>query len=67
MTTINRLISASNRIKRENHNKELINLQGGNDKERDPIYKLGKVETEKQLIYEYNSRDNGYNGTSGNT
>lgn len=44
MTTINRLISTSNRIKREESNNQLIQAQGGNAKELDPEYFLDKVE-----------------------
>ena len=44
MTAIKRISSASNRIKREKYNNELIKAQGGNIKERPPKYNLTKVD-----------------------
>lgn len=44
MTAIKRIASASNRIKREKYNNELIKTQGGNIKERPPKYSLTKVD-----------------------
>jgi hypothetical protein len=44
MTTINRIISASNRIKKEKYNNNLINAQGGNEKEKPSKYSLSSVE-----------------------
>lgn len=44
LSTINRLISTSNRIKREEENNRLIQAQGGTAKELDPEYFLEKVD-----------------------
>lgn len=43
-TTINRIISASNRRQRERERQELINAQGGNVKELPPTYQLVRVD-----------------------
>ena len=44
MTAIKRIASASNRIKKERYNNELIKAQGGNEKERPPQFSLTKVD-----------------------
>ena len=44
MTAIKKIASASNRIKREKYNNELIKAQGENIKERPPKYNLTKVD-----------------------
>ena len=44
MTAIKRMVSASNRLKRERYNNNLIQAQGGNEKEKAPTYTLNKVE-----------------------
>lgn len=44
MTAIKRIASASNRIKKERYNNELIKAQGGNEKERPPKFSLTKVD-----------------------
>lgn len=44
MTAINRLVSASNRRKREKEREMLINSQSGNEKELLPHYDLSRVD-----------------------
>lgn len=44
MTEIKRISSASNRIKREKYNNEIIMAQGDNEKEKPPQYSLNKVD-----------------------
>ena len=44
MTAIKKIASASNRIKRERYNNELIKAQGGNEKEKQPQFSLTKVD-----------------------
>ena len=42
--TINKIIAASNRAKKEKYNRSILELQGGNEKERDPHYSLTNVD-----------------------
>ena len=44
MTAIKRIVSSSNRLKREKYNNELIKAQGNNKKEMPPQYRLKKVD-----------------------
>ena len=44
MTTIKKIVSVTNRLQRENYNKQLIKAQGGNEKERPPKFSLIKVD-----------------------
>ena len=44
MTAIRRIASASNRMRKERYNNELIRSQGGNEKERPPEYSLSNVD-----------------------
>ena len=47
-STINRLVAASNRRKKEKYNASIIESQGGNEKERPPHYELTNVEFNEQ-------------------
>ncbi len=44
ITSINRIISASNRLKREKYNNELIQAQNGNKKEKPPEFSILNVD-----------------------